>query len=58
MSWAEQYRNYAAECVRLAQQHSTNPTDRALLVEMAEKWLRRAKRAEARADTDEAEEID
>jgi hypothetical protein len=54
MSWAERYRNYAAECIRLAH-HSTNPTDRALLVEMAENWRRRAERAEARADTDDAE---
>jgi hypothetical protein len=49
MSWAERYRGYAAECVRLAQ-HSPNPADKALLVEMAESWIRMAERAEARAD--------
>ena len=54
MSSAERYRSYAAECIRLAQ-HSTNPADRALLVEMAENWIRRAERAEARADTNDAE---
>jgi hypothetical protein len=50
MSWAERYRGYAAECVRLAQL-SGNPADKALLVEMAENWVRMAERAEARADT-------
>jgi hypothetical protein len=49
MSGAERYRGYAAECVRLAQL-SSNPADKALLVEMAENWIRMAERAEARAD--------
>jgi hypothetical protein len=49
MSWAERYRGYAAECVRLARL-SGNPADKALLVEMAENWVRMAERAEARAD--------
>jgi hypothetical protein len=55
MNWAEQYRGYAAECVRLAR-HSINPTDKALLAEMAENWIRMAERAEARAGKDGAEE--
>jgi hypothetical protein len=55
MNWAEQYRGYAAECVRLAR-HAANPTDKALLVEMAENWIRMAERAEARSRKDSAEE--
>src|SRR5260370_41114884 len=51
MSWAERYRGYAAECVRLAQ-HLPDPADKALLVEMAEKWVRMAEHAEGRADAD------
>ena len=51
MSWAERYRGYAAECVRLAQL-SGSPADKALLVEMAENWVRMAERAEARPDTE------
>jgi hypothetical protein len=51
MSWAERYRGYAAECVRLAQ-HLPDPADKALLVEMAEKWIRMAECAEGRADAD------
>jgi len=50
MSRTERYRGYAAECVRLAQL-SRNPADKALLVEMADNWIRMAERAEARADT-------
>src|SRR5260370_15446821 len=55
MSWAERYRGYAAECVRLAQ-HLPDPADKALLVEMAENWIRMAERAEARVETDDAGE--
>jgi hypothetical protein len=55
MNWAERYRGFAANCVRLAQQ-STNPADKALLVEMAENWIRMAERADARTGIDESEE--
>jgi len=41
----ERYREMAAECVRIAQQ-STNPEDKALLLEMADLWRRMAERAE------------
>jgi len=55
MSWAERYRTHAADCVRLAQQ-ATTPTDKALLLDMAEHWVRLAERAEARGDADASEE--
>ena len=55
MSRVELYRSYAAECVRLARQ-STNPTDKAQLLEMAERWIRMAERAGAPTDADDAEE--
>jgi hypothetical protein len=49
MNRVELYRSYAAECVRLARQ-ATNPTDKTLLLEMADKWMRMAQRAEAATD--------
>ena len=55
MGRVELYRSYAAECVRLARQ-STNPTDQALLLEMAENWIRMAERAKARTDGDDVAE--
>jgi hypothetical protein len=57
MTWAERYRGYAEECMRLAYQ-SKNPADKALLVEMAASWTRMADRAEARSDTDHTEHDD
>jgi Tfp pilus assembly protein PilX len=54
MSWTDRYRSYAAECVRLARQ-STNPVDKALLLEMAESWIRRAERVQVRPDAPDAE---
>ena len=54
MNRVELYRSYAAECVRLAR-HSSNPTDKTLLLEMAESWIRMAERAEARTDAEDAE---
>jgi hypothetical protein len=54
MSWTDRYRSYAAECVRLARQ-STNPIDKALLLEMADSWIRRAERAQGRAHVSDAE---
>ena len=55
MSSAERYRGYAAECVRLAQQ-AVNPADKALLLQMAESWVRRARQAEARQDIGDSED--
>jgi hypothetical protein len=40
----EEYRRNAAECLRLAQTLS-NPTNRAVLIEMAHAWERLAERA-------------
>jgi len=55
MNRVELYRSYAAECVRLARQ-ATNPTDKTLLLEMADKWMRMTQRAVARTDADDAAE--
>lgn len=49
-SRAEQYRRYAAECVRLASL-AENALEKGVLLQMAEQWQRMA----ARADSDEAE---
>jgi hypothetical protein len=45
MSRAEEYRWYAAECVRVAQQ-THNPRDKAMLLDMAEKWRSLADKAD------------
>ena len=42
---AEQFRQYAADCVRVAQ-HIKNPVDRASLLQMAKLWLSLADIAE------------
>jgi hypothetical protein len=47
MASSDEYRRHAGECVRLAQQ-AQNPNDKALLVRMAETWLRLAQQAENR----------
>ena len=47
MPLANQYRRYAAECVRVAQQ-TANEKDKLLLLRMAETWTRLAHQAEAR----------
>jgi hypothetical protein len=49
MSLADRYRQLAAECVRVAQETS-NPDDKALLLEMAGVWRRLAERASKVAD--------
>jgi len=49
MSSFDRYREFAAECLRVAQQCS-NPDDKALLLEMAEVWRRMAERARKAAD--------
>jgi hypothetical protein len=43
MARAEEYQRYAAECVRVAQD-TANPNDKALLLEMARRWLELAER--------------
>ncbi|HEY7244821.1 MAG TPA: hypothetical protein VH678_13180 [Xanthobacteraceae bacterium] len=47
MPSADDYRRHASECVRLAQ-NARSPTDKALLLKMAETWLRLAEQAEGR----------
>lgn len=47
MPSADDYRRHASECVRLAQ-NAQNPADKALLLKMAETWLRLAEQAEGR----------
>jgi len=47
MASAEEYRRHAGECVRLAQA-AQSPSDKALLLRMAESWLRLAEQAESR----------
>ena len=44
MAVADQYRRYAAECIRVAQQIQ-NPTDKSMLLQMAEMWIRLAEKA-------------
>jgi hypothetical protein len=45
MQRAEEYRRYAAECIRVAHQ-STDPHDKSLLLEMAQRWRELAARVE------------
>jgi hypothetical protein len=45
MATGEAYREYAAQCVRLAQQKQ-KPTEKAILLEMADIWIRLAEKAE------------
>lgn len=47
MASSEEYRRHAGECVRLAQQ-TQNTKDKALLLAMAETWLRLAQQAESK----------
>jgi hypothetical protein len=55
MNPAERYRMLAAHCVRLAR-HSANASDKALLLQMAESWVRLAERAETREITSDSDE--
>jgi hypothetical protein len=49
MGRAEAYRRNAADCIRVAQQiHS--PSDKVLLLDMAQKWQALAERIEAEGD--------
>jgi hypothetical protein len=52
MAKPEDYRRYAAECLRLAQGFRGR-AEAAMLLEMAERWRRLAKEAESRVSTDE-----
>ena len=45
MARADEYRRYAAECVRVAQTTS-NPNDKQLMLEMAQKWRELAEKVE------------
>ncbi|HEY0567156.1 MAG TPA: hypothetical protein VGD13_03355 [Xanthobacteraceae bacterium] len=47
MASTDEYRRLAADCLRIAHE-SHNPKDRALLLRMAESWIRLAERAEVR----------
>jgi hypothetical protein len=46
MTRAEEYRQYAAECIRVAQQIQ-NHNDKTMLLDMAQKWRALAAKAES-----------
>lgn len=48
MATTDRYKQFAAECVRVAQQTS-NPNDKAMLLQMADTWLKLAEKG-AKAD--------
>jgi hypothetical protein len=45
MARADEYRRYAAECVRVAQA-TGNPNDKKMMLEMAQKWRELAEKVE------------
>jgi hypothetical protein len=53
MAKPEDYRRYAAECLRLAQEYRGRGEAAPLLLEMAERWRRLANDAENRISKDE-----
>ncbi|MFL5053371.1 MAG: hypothetical protein ACJ8D4_24970 [Xanthobacteraceae bacterium] len=53
MSLTDRYRQFAAECLRVAQQ-SSSPDDKAMLLEMAETWRQLTDRA-SKAGKDQGE---
>ena len=55
MAKPEDYRRYAAECLRLAQEFRGR-AEAATLLDMAERWRRLAKEAEGRGAVSEDEE--
>lgn len=57
MGKAEQYRKYAAECIRLAQQ-SPDPAEKNILLSMAAAWRRLAEHAESMSERAENGETD
>ena len=51
MARADEYRRHAAECLRVAQR-VTDPNDKALLIQMAEKWRELAEKVEENGRTE------
>jgi putative IMPACT (imprinted ancient) family translation regulator len=49
MGLSDQYKQRAAECVRMAER-TDNADDKALLLQMAQTWMRLAEKAEDRFD--------
>ena len=49
MALADQYKRRAAECVRMAER-TDNAEDKALLLQMAQTWMRLAEKAEDRRE--------
>jgi hypothetical protein len=49
---ADGYRRYAVECLRVARE-ATNPNDKAMLLEMAQRWQELAERIEQQAERSE-----
>jgi hypothetical protein len=49
MALADQYKRRAAECVRMAER-ADNAEDKALLLQMAQTWMRLAEKAEDRSN--------
>ena len=47
-----QYRRHALECLWIADENTTSPKNRTLLVGMAQAWLKLAQRAEQKTSTD------
>ena len=45
MARADEYRRYAAECIRVAQA-TNNPNDKQMMLEMAQKWRELAEKVE------------
>jgi hypothetical protein len=52
MAYAETYRRYAAECLRMSHQRS-DPDAKTVLVQMATMWIKLAEIAEKNGSTDE-----
>ena len=46
MARVDEYRRYAAECIRVAQQ-SPDPSDKTILLDIAKKWRELAHKLEA-----------
>jgi len=57
MGKAEDYRQYAAECIRLAQQ-AHEPAEKDTLLSMAAAWRRLAEHAERNRDRDVGQQDD
>ncbi len=49
---ADEYRRNAAECLSIADDHTITPQRKALLIAMAQSWLRLARQAEKNLTTD------